>query len=424
MWFLSFLYNIVLLLASILYVPINAFHILWQGKAKRWVFSRLYVPSLPKLEEEVIWLHAASLGETKALLTLIPEIKKDYPEARVVLSVITVAGYLEAKKHTSLFQALFYLPLDFSWVMKRLVKHISPKLLILVEGDFWLHMVYYAKRYGAKVALASGSISTKSVERYLLVPVLRKALFSHIDAYGVQSEQYSERFMKLGIDKEKVAVTGNIKLSASAFQERSVEQGGLPLDEGVTLVTVGCSHPGEEEGICEALLPLLKKYPSLVLAFAPRHLNRVAEVHKKLAALVGACDLLSEGSIIAQVVVIDKMGILDQWYQRSQVAIMGGSFFPGVGGHNIFEPIVSGAVPVFGPHMESQQDLANLVLDAGAGLSVSLQDLEKGVANLLTNKPYRDEVKQSGAQLQERAQQTANLTWQYIHTHTVQTLLT
>ena len=417
MWMFSFVYDLILFIGALIYLPINVVQIVWKGKAKRWIFSRFKIPKLAKSTKEVIWLHAVSLGETKALLTLIPFIKKDVPQGEIFLSVITIAGYREAQKHPALFDRVVFLPLDFSWVMRSMMAKLKPKILILVEGDFWLHMIYYAKKVGAKVVLASGCISDKSVDRYLLLPPVKKYLFDNIDTYALQAKHYTSRFERLGIDPKKIAVTGNIKLSFDATNSHKKKSEALPFKKETKLITVGCTHSGEEVAIYKALLPLTRKYTDLVLAFAPRHLDRVKEVKEEIEKLGASCDLLSSLSQSSKLVLIDKMGVLDQWYDRSSVAIMGGSFFEGVGGHNVFEPILSGAVPIFGPHMESQIELAHMITEARAGLQLGLKGLEKGVLNLITNKPYREELQLSGKLLHSQTAQTAQRTWDYVYNH-------
>ncbi|PCI76856.1 hypothetical protein COB21_03735 [Candidatus Aerophobetes bacterium] len=416
----SFLYDTLLLLGALLYLPINAWQILWQKKAKRWIFSRFKAPSMLEKKKEVIWLHAVSLGETKALLTLLPWIKKDNPDALLLVTVMTVTAWQEAQKNNHLFDNLSYLPLDLSWIMRRMVARLNLKLLILVEGDFWLHMVYYAKKKGARIALANGCISETSSKMYSLLPFMKKHLFSQIDVYALQAEHYIKGFKALNIALNKIKVTGNIKLSSAQVRKKNTPA-KIPFKAETKLITIGCSHPGEETSICKALLPLIEQDPLLVLAFAPRHLDRAIQVQKELSSLVGTCDNLAsmhEGMHAgSQIVVIDQMGLLNTWYARSILAIVAGSFVPGVGGHNLFEPILSGAIPLFGPFVERQLGLRDLIVNGRAGLCLPMNKLLDGVSTLLEDLSYRNQLKAAGKVLREESAKNAFKTWDYISSY-------
>lgn len=411
---ISVLYNALLLLAALFYLPYNAFQILVQKKAKRWIFTRLKTPKVTFGDQEVIWLHAVSLGETKALLNLLGEIKKERPRAAIFVTVMTVTAFKEAEKRADLIDKLSYLPLDLSWIMGKLTNQMNLKLLILVEGDFWFHMAMFAKKRGAKVAVASGCISEKSAKSFAKFSFLTKYLFSQIDLYGVQAEHYVERFMRLGIDKKKIKVTGNIKLCSPSKKVNN--QTFFPIDTKREVITIGCTHPGEEEVLFKALKPLMEKRPLLTLAFAPRHLDRAPHVIKALQALGSQVQTLESIKQDSRVILIDAMGVLDIWYSHSKLAILGGSFIPGIGGHNIIEPIFYDCPPLFGPFMQSQLDLVAQVQTFKAGQISSLESLGRDVQELLEDNKKRSALIQGGRWLIDAAQKSSKQTWDYIYT--------
>jgi 3-deoxy-D-manno-octulosonic-acid transferase len=411
---ISILYDTLLLLAALLYLPYNAFQILVQKKAKRWIFTRLKTPKVAFGNKEVIWLHAVSLGETKALLNLLDEIKRDRPHVAIFVTVMTVTAFKEAKKRGHLIDQLSYLPLDLSWIMRKITKQINLKLLILVEGDFWFHMAMFAKQRGARVVVASGCISEKSANSFARFSFLTRHLFSQIDLYGVQAAHYVERFMRLGIDKKKIKVTGNIKLSSAV--KKVNDQVHFPVDAQREVITIGCTHPGEEEALFKALKPLMEQRPLLTLAFAPRHLDRTPYVIKAFESLGVQVQTLADAKKDSRVILIDAMGVLDAWYSRSKLAILGGSFVPGIGGHNIIEPIFYDCPPLFGPFMHSQLDLVTQIQTFKAGQTTSLETISRDVQELLENAKKRLALIEGGRCLLEAAQKSSKQTWNYIYT--------
>ena len=119
---------------------------------------------LPKRKGEYrIWIHAVSLGETKAIGPLIDQIRSEYKEVQIVISTTTQTGQNEAKKLANL---TFFLPIDFSWLMKKLVKKLDPDLFILVETDFWYNLLSELKRNQARIILINGKISENSYANF------------------------------------------------------------------------------------------------------------------------------------------------------------------------------------------------------------------------------------------------------------------
>ncbi len=316
-----------------------------------------------------IWIHSISLGETKAVLPLITRLKEKYPSATLLLSTITETGQEVAEQSSADFT--FYLPLDFPWAIRTLMNRIKPDLLILVEGDFWYNLIDMAPR----VALVNGKISERSLSRFLKVPFFANKIFHKIELYCLQSARFADRFQKLGVDPSRIIVTGNLKFDQPLHLiDKQTFRASLGLSSTDRIMTLGSTHEPEEELILTALAPLLSNNPQLKILVVPRHPERFAHVKAAFADN-------------PQVIVVDQMGVLNHCYQISELAIVGGSFISSVGGHNIFEPAALGTPVLFGPYMHSQKDLAELILQAGAGCQVTLENLGKVVENLLTHPP-------------------------------------
>ncbi|MGD0665556.1 MAG: 3-deoxy-D-manno-octulosonic acid transferase [Rhabdochlamydiaceae bacterium] len=330
-----------------------------------------------------IWVHSISVGETKAAAPLISRLQEKYPDASIVVSIVTETGYDEAKRSISQADKIFFFPIDFSWIIKKLMRRIRPDLLILVEGDFWFNLIDQAPR----VALVNGKISEKSLSRFRKVPFFSSKLFKKIELYCVQSNRFAERFARLGVDPNKIAITGNLKFDQPVPHiDKNKWQEALSLSPNDRVLTIGSTHEPEEELLLDAISPLLKKHPALKILIVPRHPERFAQVAALLEKKGIDFDRYSDPvkTPSRRVVLVDAMGVLNACYQLSELAIVGGSFIPTVGGHNIFEPAALGVPVLFGPSMYSQKDLELLVTEAGAGLQVNLDNIAAVLDELLS----------------------------------------
>lgn len=335
--------------------------------------------SLPSADL-TIWIHSISVGETKAVAPLVEKIQHHYPQATIVISTTTETGNAEAKRSMPNLSAYFYLPIDFSWAIRRLMQAIKPDLLILVESDFWYNLISLSP----STVLVNGKISEISASRFRLVPFFTQRLFQHIDVLCVQSRRYARRFERLGVSRSKIVVTGNLKFD-QPFPRIDLERwrkdlGLTPQDR---VVTIGSSHDPEEE----LLLNILEKIPDIKILLVPRHPERfpviAALLEKRKVPFARFSDHKpKEGN--EKIILIDAMGVLSACYQLSHLAIVGGSYVKHVGGHNIFEPAALGIPVIFGPYMESQKDLVELVIGGGAGEQATLDQLPQVIERILT----------------------------------------
>ena len=368
---IRFLYNISLHLFFIFLIPKLLSCAICKGKYLRCLRERI-TPRLPKKEgRKLIWLHAVSVGEVKALATLIPHIRKTTPSVFIFVTTVTETGQSLAKQVVAGANAIAFLPLDVSWVIKPFVRALSPDLLVLVEGDYWLNLILEAKRCGGTVVVVNGKLSDASLRRYLLFPIFSKQLFAPIDHFYVQGRSYIEKFLKLHVPEHKLTVTGNLKADVplSLPEHKECFKKELGVQKADSIITLGSTHGGEEALLIDALFPLLEKHQDLKLLVVPRHPERFHKVKTSYHS--------------SRVIVVDQMGILSQCYSVSCIAIVGGSFVKHVGGHDIFEPAKIGVPTVFGPYMHKQKDLVHLLVSSGGGMQVSLDMLTDAVDRLL-----------------------------------------
>ena len=395
-------YQLALFLFLLALVP----KIIWaqakKGKYKKNLRLRLIGTAPCPTKKLVIWFHAVSVGEVKALVPLFHLYQRQVPDAFFAISTVTETGFDVAKSELPLADAHCYLPLDLPWAARRFVKQLQPNVCILIEGDYWFNLLREAKRAGATLFVASGKLSQKSLRRYAKIPFFSSALFHLIDHFCMQSEEHAARLHALKVPQTQLTVAGNLKLDRApthltASKKKELAQ-QLGIQQHEKVIVIGSTHEKEEEKLLSLLAPLLAKEPHLKLLFLPRHPDRFRHVKALLAdqpysyALFSAkCPLFT-----ARLVLVDQMGLLPLCYQIAYLALVGGSFVPGVGGHDIFEPARLGIPVLFGPYMETQVELTRLILDAGAGKQVRLDQLQIAVEKLLLDQKKRQTMSYQG----------------------------
>ncbi|HSX03431.1 MAG TPA: 3-deoxy-D-manno-octulosonic acid transferase [Rhabdochlamydiaceae bacterium] len=424
----SFFYNLALFILGLAAAPKLLWNLVKKGKYRSSLRARFGF-NLPKIPSEkkgpVIWLHAISVGESKAIAPLFQAIAKKIPHATIFISSITETGHEEAKRCLKGADGYFFLPLDFSWVIKKTMKQLRPDFLILAEGDFWYELLKQTKKRGGKCLLVNGKISERSSQRFIKASFFSKRLFSLLDALCVQSFRYAERFISLGIEKQKISITGNLKLDANppllTIEEKNRLRKELQIASEDRVIVIGSTHTGEEELLLKALKPLWQTIPQLKILIAPRHPERFSTIAEYLSAL--GYPVISYTKRAHQkdekVMIIDTMGLLQSLYQLADVAIVAGSFVEGIGGHNIFEPIQFGIPTLFGEHMESQLDLVNLVRDCKAGIQVSHSNLLNTILELLQNPGKHAQLAAAAAQSAREARGATGRTLQILESYLV-----
>lgn len=340
--------------------------------------DRFQLPKIKRKKGTLFWIHAVSVGESKAAVPLIRELQKRNPKSQFVISTGTCTGLSEAKRSLPDLDSHFRLPIDATWLMKPLVENLNPTHFFLIETDIWPNLLYSLKKNGTSSHLVSAKMSEKSFRRYKLFPAFAKSQMSYFDDICLQSEEYRKCFAPYY--KGKLSVTGNLKWDSIAIE--------TPKNQNKKLtITLGSTHPGEEK----LLLESLKNVPAKIYV-VPRHPERFPEV----AAIVKE---------YPNALLIDKMGVLCSYYAESDIAIVGGSFLPGVGGHNIFEPLAYGTPVIFGPHMWSQKEMTRLALESEAGAQCIAQELPETIEKMMGRGAAGQKLLQS---LQGAAQKTLN----------------
>ena len=395
MWYL--LYNCLLLLLS----PVILGVLLAKQRCRRGLPQRLGLlaaqPFKPDVATACIWIHAVSLGEVVAVAPLVRELRRRYPDARLVVSTVTETGREAVEQRLEGVAEHRYAPLDFPWVVNQAIDQLRPSLYVFVETELWPNLLRSLRRRNIPSVLVNGRLSTRSFERQRL-PVIRdfyRTMLNMISSCLMQSERDAQRMIDLGADPSRVRCTGNIKFDQPVPQAAAggtaVSKQAIGLTERERLVVAGSTHPGEEEIIVDVYQAVCEDFPDLRLVLAPRHIERAAQVEQMVRAKGLTVSRRSTGRGESssgsgpRVVVLDTRGELALLYREAAVAFVGGTLVP-IGGHNLLEPAVWGKPVLFGPHTDHCAEVAALLLTARGGRVVEgVQGLARSLRDLLGN---------------------------------------
>lgn len=340
-----------------------------------------------------VWIHAASVGEVRCAGSLTRELRKRFPEKKFIVSTFTLTGNRLARQITAA-DGVIFLPLDHPWIIRRALVTLDPAVLILLETEIWPNLLRLAYGKGVPTLLLSGRLSPKAFRRYLFFRFFFRRALQHLTAIGMQTEQDAERMVRLGVERRKISISGNLK-------HASFKQDGLQYEIGerqegqcrpAPLLVVGSSHHGEEEILLGVFAALKQRFPQLQMVLAPRHPQRFSEVEELLKASGLAFEKRSEANGRStphkDIVLLDTIGDLPHFYAIGDVAFVGGSLV-NAGGHNLLEPAHFRKPILFGPHMANFAALAAEMKQKGGGIEVQgRDDLIREISHLL-NDPER-----------------------------------
>ncbi|MDW8343663.1 MAG: 3-deoxy-D-manno-octulosonic acid transferase [Verrucomicrobiae bacterium] len=351
-----------------------------------------------------LWVQAVSVGEVNVALCFLRSWRAVCPQWEVVLSTTTSTGYALARERVPAGVEVVYFPQDFPWVVRGVFDLVQPDGLVLVESELWPNVIWEAAGRGVPVCLVNARLSPRSARRYRAWRGVVGPVVSRLALVCAQTEREAALFRELGVEADRVQVTGNIKFDAALpaagaeapFDVASaLREAGLPV--GQPVLVAGSTHAGEEK----ILFDLLRAIPGLVLVLVPRHVERTGEI-VELARREGVPVVLRRGgerpSTTPRCLLVNTTGEL-RWFYTVATVIFVGKSLVGRGGQNIVEAAASGRPVVFGPHVENFAAIAAEFVSAGAAWQVrDARELRVAVETLL-REPER------GARMAEAARQ-------------------
>lgn len=321
-----------------------------------------------------LWVHAVSVGETIAAAPMIRALLARYTDRPVVITTMTPTGSgrvreLFADDIASGRVAHVYAPYDLPDAVARFLGRVQPRLLIVVETELWPNLIHGCARRGVPVLLANARLSEKSARGYRRLSAITAPMLRELDCVVAQNATDGERFVALGLPRERLVVSGSVKFDLAISDELQQRAAQLRVCIGTRPVWIAAStHAGEDEILLAAQRELLRSQPDALLILVPRHPERFDEVAALVQRASFALQRRSTGDDVAmttQVWLGDTMGELLLLLGVADVAFVGGSLIPR-GGHNMLEPAAWGVPIITGDSDFNFREISALLMQAGA----------------------------------------------------------
>jgi 3-deoxy-D-manno-octulosonic-acid transferase len=443
-------YSLLMGLAAILLTPYWLTQSIRHGKYLSNLRERLGLtfPSLEKLPAErpaAIWLHAVSVGEVLAGVTLGKRLKEEFPERPLVISTTTMTGQALAKERMAFADAVIYFPLDWAFCARRALAAVRPALVVVLETEIWPNFLREAARRNVPLIFVSGRISDRSFARthtwlslagFYLRPFLQDAL-GRASGFWMQSQKDAERVIALGAPPGKVKVGGNLKYDlelpkstplADWLEAELARNGRRPLivagsvvatEEPLALIAFGVTQ-GEHRKALLVLAPRKPERFEAAVAFVTESQRKYVRRSSLNVPSPNGQMLVGNLTQIADdvtVLLLDSIGELASLYRLADGVFVGGSLVES-GGHNILEPAAFGKVPVFGESMENFAEIAHRFIAAEAAIQVgSPEDAGVSWIELLRDPARNKRMGETGRRLTDESRGATDRAMDAIRLH-------
>jgi 3-deoxy-D-manno-octulosonic-acid transferase len=396
---MHYFYNVLTVFFVIFMMPMLIYRLFLEegfGERLKQSFGLIDANTLKKIaNKNAIWLHAASVGEIVATSPIVKEIRREMPNATIIISVVTANGYTMAQRIITEADGVIFFPFDLPYLSYSVVKRIRPSILLLVETELWPNFLKTARHFQIPVVMVNGRISEKSFNGYTRITSILRDMLGTVQQFCMQSTIDAQYIIRLGADARKVIVTGNTKFDQNYTELTSGEhetlQKELALINSQPVIVAGSTHKGEEEILFNSFRTVKESLPQTALIIAPREImrtNEILELAQKYGfSAVRRTDACREDFIQRDVdiVILDTIGELGKIYGLGDIIYVGGSLVSH-GGHNILEPAAHGKPIIVGPNMFNFKDTYALFSERKACITVyDRQSLTEQMLKLLTN---------------------------------------
>lgn len=368
--------------------------------------ERLGRPGTPRPDGQLLWLHAASVGESLSVLPLIARLRAAYPQARLLVTTGTVTSARLMAERLPEGATHQFAPVDTPQAVAGFLDHWRPDAGIFVESELWPNLILAARARGVALALVNARLSAASARGWRRWPGAARALAGAFEVVLAQDEGSAQRLRELGAQDARHA--GNLKVDAPpppASDALLAELAGLLSARPAWIAA--STHPGEERFIAEAHARLKALQPDLLTVIVPRHPERGADIRRMLEAQQLSVARRSTGDAVTaatDIYLADTLGELGGFFRLLTITFMGGSLVR-AGGHNPIEPALLGAALLAGPHVHNFRDIYQRFEAAGACETVTdAATLAAAVARLMRDGAL------AGARVQAAAETAGALT--------------
>ena len=368
----------ILLYAALPYILLR---LLWRARRQsaylRHIAERFGIYGAGAAAGPWLWVHAVSVGETRAAEPLIRALQQRYPQQRILLTHMTPTG-----RETGI--ALFgdrvtrcYLPYDYPGAVARFLDRFRPVAGVLIETELWPNLIRAASRRGIPLHLVNARLSERSLRGYQRAGALAREAVGGLSVIAAQTDGDAARLQALGA--QQVVVTGNLKFDLEPPAEQVRQGAALRQAIGARTVLLAAStREGEEALLLDAAQRAGLRDALLIIV--PRHPQRFDDVAALIAARSLRLQRRSAGEPVAadtSVLLGDSMGEMFMYYAACDVVLMGGSFLP-YGAHSLIEPCALGKPVIIGPSTYNFAEATAAAVAAGAALRAA--DMEQAVA--------------------------------------------
>lgn len=407
-----FLYNLILPLLFVVYLPFYLIHLCKRGGLDRFFWERLGLYTREKKDQltrlsNPVWIHAVSVGEAVAATGFIARWKTQEPNLDFVLSTTTTTGQEIARKKLPDGVVLIYCPLDFWCTVRRVLKLINPRLLMIFEVEYWPCLITQSAKRGTPVVLANGRMSDRSAAGYAKHAWFFRPLFEKFSLFCMQSEADVQRVRQVVGDAVPAVACDTMKFDQVpdvAGTDRSALLNQVFGDGEKLIWTVGSTHANEEALIADVFKALKHDFPALKLILVPRHHERTTEVETELRKRDLSWTRLDNGSQEpaggVDILLVNKTGELMSFYETADITYVGKSLAGCEGGHNIIEPAIFGKPIVHGPNMQNFRLVVDVFKQAEATVEVAYDaGLLPAMRELCANPDRRRELSKKSHQV-------------------------
>ncbi|HFQ5588180.1 TPA: lipid IV(A) 3-deoxy-D-manno-octulosonic acid transferase [Vibrio vulnificus] len=325
----------------------------------------------PKLDgqNQPLWIHAVSVGESLAAIPLIKAIKEKTPGQVIVVTTTTSTGAEQIAKLGNLVEHR-YMPIDFAFAVRGFLKAINPAKMLIIETELWPNTLATVHKANIPIIVVNARLSEKSQQNYAKVQSLFNLIHPCLSKVLCQSQADADRFAKLGVPTRKLCVTGSIKFDIHISDEIKHQGAELRtlLGQQRPVWIAASTHKGEDEQVLDAHRQVLETHPNALLILVPRHPERFDSVFELCQTQGFETVRRTQANTIAdstQVYLGDTMGEMLILLGAADVCFMGGSLVGDkVGGHNVLEPAALGVPVITGPSYYNFKEITIALVQA------------------------------------------------------------
>lgn len=374
-------------ISCVVALPFALLRLVWRARAQPAYLKHLgerFGSGKNQSNDRPIWIHAVSVGETRAAEPLVRAIRDRHPGVPILLTCTTPTGRATAAQLFGSQVRQAYIPYDLPFAVRRFLARNHPRIALLMETELWPEMIFDCRQRQIPVHVVNARLSARSAQRYGRVTTFIAQVLECVHSVAAQSDADAQRFRQLGA--ANVQVCGNLKFDRGATStDLALGESFRRQFNGRRAILAASTRAGEEELLLQAWAQLQRT--DLLLVLVPRHPQRFEEVAQQVTQQGLTLQRRSANAPLdaaAAVWLGDSMGEMYAYHAACDASVIGGSFLE-LGGQNLLEACAVGRPVIVGPHMFNFAEATRLALNAGAALQVSNAALALSAATALVD---------------------------------------